>query len=195
MIEYLYSIDVALFFFINHTLANPVFDWFMPFLTDLNKNRIALGIGGIWIGYVLWKGGRTGRITIGILMVTIILSDQISSSFLKNLFGRVRPCRILDGVRLLVDCGGGLSFPSSHAVNNFAAATVIAHCYRKHRWYWYSFAALVAFSRTYVGVHYPSDIVGGSLIGFLIGMIVIAIWERLNSYLKNKHLNSIPNLL
>jgi undecaprenyl-diphosphatase len=186
MIEFFYSIDVAVFFFINHTIANPIFDWVMPFLTDLNKNKPALWIIGLWVVYVLWKGGRTGRITIGILLLTIIISDQFNSFILKGLFERVRPCRALDGVRMLVDCGGGFSFPSSHAVNNFAGATVISHFYRKQHWYWFTFAAFVALSRPYVGVHYPSDIVAGGVIGFLIGFTMTKIWEVADSKFNNR---------
>ncbi len=185
MIEFLYSIDVAIFFFINHTIVNPVFDWFMPFITDLNKNKPVLVIIALWIIYVLWKGGKTGRITIGMLVVTILISDQINSGFLKELFGRVRPCNALDGVRTLVDCGPGLSFPSSHAVNNFAGATIIANFYKKQKWLWFSIAALVALSRPYVGVHYPSDIVVGGFLGFTIGFVMIAVWDKLKSNSKN----------
>ena len=181
MIEFLYSIDIFIFFLINHAIANPVFDLIMPFLTDLNKNRPVLIILAGFVGYLLWTGGKTGRITIGLLIVTVIISDQINSSFLKEIFGRIRPCRTLEGVRLLVDCGGGLSFPSSHAVNNFAAASVISHFYRNQKWFWFSFAATVAVSRTYVGVHYPSDILVGSIVGIAIGLLVITLWKYVNT--------------
>ncbi|MDP1677384.1 MAG: phosphatase PAP2 family protein [Bacteroidota bacterium] len=184
MIEYFYSIDVAIFFFINHTIANPVFDWLMPFITDINKNKPVLSLLIVFILYVVWKGGKTGRVTIGLLIVTVIISDQTNSSFLKELFGRIRPCRTLDGVRMLVDCGGGLSFPSSHAVNNFAAATVISHFYQKQKWYWFSFAALVALSRPYIGVHYPSDVIVGGMIGIVIGLMIIKAWVMLEIKIK-----------
>ena len=187
MIDFFYSLDVALFFFINHTIVNPFFDWLMPFITDLNKSKPVLGLLLLWVLYVLWKGGKTGRVTIGILILTVVISDQLNSSFLKEIFGRIRPCRTLEGVRMLVDCGGGLSFPSSHAVNNFAADTVITHFYKNQKWYWYIFAALVALSRTYVGVHYPSDILAGGTIGFGIGYSMTYIWEMLNSKFTNKH--------
>ena len=177
MIDILYSVDVTIFFFINHTLANPVLDWLMPFLTDLNKQEPVLIILPFVIGLILWKGGSKGRITVGVLIATVIISDQFNSSFLKELFGRIRPCRALEGVRLLVDCGGGLSFPSSHAVNNFAGAFVISHFYKEQKWYWYTFAFLVAFSRPYVGVHYPSDILAGSLIGIGIGFLTTYLWK------------------
>jgi undecaprenyl-diphosphatase len=180
MIEFLASVDIAIFFFINHTLSNPVFDWVMPVITDLNHILIARIVIVAWIILVLWKGGVKGRIAIGILIITIIISDQLNSEILKDLFGRIRPCKSLEGVRLLVDCGGGLSFPSSHAVNNFAGAAVISHFYKKQARYWYAFAVLVAFSRPYVGVHYPSDIIAGGIIGFAIGYLMILIWEKIN---------------
>ncbi|MFZ4620107.1 MAG: phosphatase PAP2 family protein [Bacteroidota bacterium] len=183
MIEFLYGVDVWLFFFINHTLANPVFDIVLPFLTDLNKNKPVLGLLLVWIVYVLWKGGRTGRVTIGLLIITVVFSDQFNSSFLKEIFGRIRPCRALEGVRMLVDCGGGLSFPSSHAVNNFAAATVISSFYPKQKVYWFIFAGLMALSRPYVGVHYPSDVVAGALIGIGVGSAVVFIWKKVDSKL------------
>jgi undecaprenyl-diphosphatase len=175
--EFLYSLDVAVFFFINHSLANPVFDVVMPFLTDLNKMRFgqALYLAG-WL-WLIVKGGRNGRIAAALLLIGIVVSDQLSSSVLKPLVGRIRPCHTLEGVRLLVECGGGLSFPSSHAVNNFCAAVILAAFYRPQRWLWFSIAALVAFTRPYVGVHYPSDILGGAVIGAGCGYALVVIWR------------------
>ena len=182
MIDFLYSVDVAIFFFINHSLSNPVFDVVMPFLTDLNKQRPAQIIALFAWLVLMIKGGKNGR-TVGILLIaTIIVSDQFSSSVLKHLFGRLRPCHVLNSVRMLVDCGSGLSFPSSHAVNNFAAATIISFYYRKQKWWWFSFAALIAFTRPYVGVHYPSDIVGGAIIGSGCALALIYAWK----FLENK---------
>ena len=187
MIDFLYSIDVMIFFFINHTLANPMLDWLMPFLTDLNKHSVAIVIALAFAGLTIWKGGMKGRAAIGVLIVTIIISDQLNSAFLKELFDRVRPCRALEGVRLLVSCGGGMSFPSSHAVNNFAGAFVISHFYPKQKWYWFSFAALVALSRPYVGVHYPSDILVGSIVGIGVGFLTTALWEGIALKFKKKN--------
>lgn len=190
MIEYLYSIDVALFFFINHSLANPVFDAVLPVLTDFNKLLGVRIAAVLLILYMVVKGGSTGRTMIGVLVVTLIVSDQVNSGFIKDLFGRVRPCRALEGVRMLVGCGGGLSFPSSHAVNNFAAAAVIGRYYPRQKLYWLLFAALIAFSRPYVGVHYPSDILAGGLIGFGFGTLTVLIADRINKYI-NKSPSSI----
>ena len=177
MFEFLYSIDKAVFFFINHTISNPILDWLMPFLTDLNKNKIAVAVVVILWLWLMIQGGKTGR-TAGILLVlSIIVSDQFSSSVLKNLFSRLRPCHALQGVRLLVDCGSGFSFPSSHAVNNFAGATILSHYYHKYAWGWFSLASLIALSRPYIGVHYPSDIAGGAAIGWACATCLIAAWE------------------
>lgn len=187
MLEFLYSIDVAVFFFINHTMANPVLDVVMPFVTDLNKHKPVVYSVGIWIVYLLWQGGRRARITVGLLVITVIISDQLNSSVLKEIFDRVRPCRALEGVRMLVGCGGGLSFPSSHAANNFAAATVIGHWYPNQRWYWVGFASLVALSRPYVGVHYPSDILGGMVVGIIIGSGISFGWELIDKQFFKKH--------
>jgi len=179
MSDFLYSIDTSVFFFINHTLSNPILDWLMPFLTNLNQHWETLVIVSVLWLWLMIRGGRRGR-TAGILLVlAIIVSDQFSSSVLKHLVGRLRPCHVLQGVRLLVDCGSGLSFPSSHAVNNFAGATILSHFYRKYAWGCFSFASLIAFSRPYIGVHYPSDIVGGALIGWLCAEALILAWIKI----------------
>lgn len=183
--DFLYSVDVWLFHFINGTLANPLFDAFMPVLTDLNKTtygRIAAVV--LWL-LLIWKGGKRGRAAALLLVPLIFFSDQLSSSVIKTMIARPRPCHTVDGVqvvagiRLLVDCGSGFSFPSSHAVNNFAAATTFSYFYRKFTWAFMLFAATVGLSRISVGVHYPSDIFGGAVTGVLCGVCFIAGWRFL----------------
>ena len=176
MIDFLYSLDVVIFFFINHTIANPILDNVFPFLTNLNKIRPIIYAVLVLLVLIVIYGKKTARTTIGLLILTIVISDQLSSSIIKPLVGRLRPCDVLDGVRLLVDCGSGFSFPSSHAVNNFAGASLISFFYRKHRWWWLSFAAIVALTRPYVGVHYPSDIMVGSILGWCIGWCIATLW-------------------
>jgi undecaprenyl-diphosphatase len=179
MSEFLYAADCRIFYFINQTLSNGFFDLIMPFLTDLNRmlaGKILFVAAGI--AMLIW-GGRTGRIVVVVLILAVALSDQFSSFVIKPLVDRLRPCRVLEGVRLLVDCGSGRSFPSSHAVNMFAAAAVLAFGYPRLRWAFYSFAAVIAFSRVYVGVHYPSDIAGGACIGLLIGLLMSEAAKRI----------------
>jgi len=166
----------------NHSLQNPLFDAAMPFFTDLNKQPIALVVAGLLWLLLLVKGGRNGRIAALLLIPTIYFSDQLSSTFVKHLIDRLRPCHVLNDVHLLVPCGSGFSFPSSHAVNNFAAAVVLSHYVPKGVWGFYSFAALMAFSRPYVGVHYPSDIFAGTAIGIGCGALIVVVYTRVEAW-------------
>jgi len=182
---FLYRIDVAVFHFCNRTIANTVGDVFFPFITDLNQHWYGwIFFGGIWLALVAF-GGKKGRMMGGLLILVVLLSDQFSSRVVKYYVMRPRPCwevdgkKMVEGVRLLVSCGGGYSFPSSHAVNNFALASFASHYYRKWSIPLFTFAFLMAFSRLYIGVHYPSDMLGGIIIGGICSGFVILIWEGL----------------
>ena len=187
MIDFLYSIDKALFIFLNQTLSNHVGDFLWPLITDYDKFWIVRCVlAGMWL-WLLVGGGRKGR-TVGLLLIPLLLlSDTMSSMVLKAFIHRPRPCSeingvaVVQGIHLLVGCGPGKSFPSSHAVNNFAVATLFSFYYRKWSWGFVGWAALVALSRPAVGVHYPSDILGGAIIGVLISSIVILVWRSLES--------------
>jgi len=119
------------------------------------------------------------------LVPLIFLTDQVNSNLVKFVFHRPRPCHLVDGkavveqVRLLVDCGSGYSFPSSHAVNNFGFATLMSFYYRRWSWLFLLYASLMALSRVVVGVHYPSDILGGAVMGAGFAFGYIALWELL----------------
>ena len=152
-----------------------MFDKFFVFITDV-KHWILLYVF-LWLALLI-KGGRKGMVSaIGVIFL-IIISDQISSHFLKNLFERLRPCNALENVRLLVSCSRSFSMPSSHAVNNFAVAAFFGRLYPKSKTTLFVIATLVALSRPYVGVHYPSDIIVGALVGFLIGLYFAKILEK-----------------
>jgi undecaprenyl-diphosphatase len=185
MIEWLYSLDRSVFYFCNQTLANSVFDVVMPFLTDLNQTWYGLSMfAALWL-LLMWKGGKKGRILCILLIPLIVMSDQLSSSVIKNLIGRPRPCHeingipVLDHIRLLVNCGSGYSFPSSHAANNFAFGTLFSYYYRRWTWAFMTFAAIMGFTRISVGVHYPSDVVGGAILGALCAVFIILLWESI----------------
>jgi undecaprenyl-diphosphatase len=159
------NIDASLFHFINQIGQNSFFDWFMPFITDLNNFFYVL----ILLGFViLWKDRKAGVIFLIFIGITLTITDQFSSHFLKNWVGRVRPCHILENVRLLVDCNSSFSFPSSHAVNIFAAAFFLSQPFKKYSIPIYILAALVGYSRIYIGIHYPLDVIGGAGIGLII---------------------------
>ncbi len=169
MLEFLGSIDEALFFFINATLANPATDLLMPIITSDHLLRIAYAAA---MAGLLWKGSPRFRWLILFSGLALLLADQTSSHLLKPLIGRLRPCHTLEGVNLLVGCGGGKAMPSSHAANAFAQAVLFAVFATRVRWPLLIFAGLVAISRVFVGVHYPGDVLVGSCLGAGIGALV-----------------------
>jgi undecaprenyl-diphosphatase len=85
-----------------------------------------------------------------------------------------------------VPCGGGKSFPSSHAVNNFAMAFLMSRLYPGARKYLFGFACLVGFSRVYVGVHYPADVLSGALIGMGIAWCVLALYRLADDMIRSR---------
>ncbi len=137
----------------------------------------------MWLAWLLLVifGKKKGRILAVLILVLIALSDQTSSHLIKPLVGRVRPCNVLPDVRLLVGCSKAGSFPSSHATNLFAVATLISYFHRKSKVVFFSIAFLVSFSRIYVGVHYPSDMLGGALFGIFCAWVIIVLFKFIDS--------------
>jgi len=166
--DFLYSFDLAIFYFINHSLSTGFLDKFFSTITDVNKWYIAYII---LAGIAFFKGGIRGKILVIGLILLIIVTDQTGFKILKELFERVRPCRAISDAITPLGCAGGYSFPSNHALNNFAAATFISRLFPKYKWVVFIVATLIALSRVYLGVHYPSDILGGALIGMAFGYL------------------------
>ncbi|MBI3195432.1 MAG: phosphatase PAP2 family protein [Ignavibacteriae bacterium] len=198
MSEFLLQIDKSLFNLMNQGMANSFFDATMPFLTDLNKHWIGwILFGSLWL-LLLWKGGKKGRIIAIALIPLITFSDQLSSTFIKKAIMRPRPCHDINGIimmehlRLLVPCGSGFSFPSSHAVNSFAAATLLAVYYRKFAWAFFTYAVVVSFSRVYVGVHYPYDVFVGGIVGIVCGLIIVSLLQLTGKFLPSLEIKNLP---
>lgn len=181
MLPFLLNIDKWLFYAINKGLSNPVFDSIMPFVTTNNHWLLVYIVLFVWL---FWKGGKTGRICAVALVAGIVLTDQINSFFIKETFLRLRPCHALAEVRLLVPCGVGKSFFSSHATNTFVAAYILSYFYKQYKYILLSLAGLISFSRVYVGVHYPADIICGAAFGIFIGWIIVYIAKKIELKLK-----------
>ncbi len=185
--EWLLNIDHAVFVFINQTLANPVTDWLMPIVTNDNALRIGYGV----ILVLLLAFGRKRMIWVVVFsLVVVALADQSASAILKPWVGRLRPCKTFH-VHLLVNCGPGYSFPSSHAANLFAQAIFFGLLFKKYLPYTLAFAFLVGVSRIFVGVHYPLDVLGGSIVGGAEGAFVAWIVWKLDD---NRRLKPKPLL-
>lgn len=179
MLDFLLNIDESVFFFFNKTIANSVFDGIFPFITESDHWLLFYLATFVWL---FWKGGKVGRICAVALILAVALNDAVVTKFLKEFFERERPCRALDGVRILVGCGPGKSFPSAHASNNFAAAYVFSNYFPKITILFYAIAALMAFSRVYVGVHYPADVVGGAVVGMVVGFVVVTSIDKITGF-------------
>lgn len=165
MPNFLAAADVALFRLINDRGQNAFFDWFMPFKTDLGNFTYVLIALGLWI---LWKERKAGLVFLLFFGLTLAITDQVSSKVLKEIIGRVRPCHVLENVRMLTDCNTSYAFPSSHGVNIFAAAWFLAQPLGRAAPVFFGIAAIVAYSRVYIGIHYPLDVLGGAAVGLLI---------------------------
>jgi undecaprenyl-diphosphatase len=183
MADFFYSIDVAVFYFINHSLSTPFLDKFFSLITNVNNWYIAYII---LLAICFTKGGRRGKIAALLVIVLIVVTDQLGHKVIKELIQRARPCNSLADALTPLGCQGTFSFPSNHATNNFAAAVFFYILYPKLKWVLFITASLVALSRVYLGLHYPSDIAGGALIGSAFGYIFArgALW--IEKYLDNK---------
>ncbi|MCX7940923.1 MAG: phosphatase PAP2 family protein [Endomicrobia bacterium] len=173
MLEFLKLLDINLFYFINHGIKNDFFDFLMPFVTDVRNFYIVFLI--LWL-LMVFSSKYKVRVAGWTIIVAVTLSDILSSKILKHIFLRQRPYEVLSDVYKLVSSGGP-SFPSSHAVNSFTAATLIMLFFRNpfYTIIAYVVAFMSAFSRIYVGVHYPSDVIFGAILGIILGYLIFKI--------------------
>jgi len=177
------EVDTLIFFFMNKDLENRLFDILMPFVTS--KAYLLL------LPFVVWfflKDRKRAIIVLTIGLASLALSDW-GSHMLKHVFERPRPCNTLDGVHLLVGCSRSYSLPSNHAVNAFAFALPFYLLFKnKIRYAFVIIAFTVAFSRVYVGVHYPSDVLVGALFGIMIALFVVNLYNySYTRYKENPH--------
>lgn len=192
LIEALQHIDREWFLMINRNAQNGFLDLVCPFIRTQSNWYLAYAII-IYFLFTHYKQKAWWLLLIA--LGTILLTDQISSTLIKNAVQRLRPCNdpaLRDQVRLLVHCGSGYSFVSAHASNHFAIALFFGGVFGiVHRWVWplaFIWAATIGFSQIYVGVHYPMDVICGSILGMTTGGICLMV---LRKYFHNL-LNNIP---
>lgn len=188
MIETLLSWDTQLFLFLNG-LHSPFWD---PIMLFASGKLTWLPLYALLIYLIARRHGwKTLWWLLAIAMV-IVAADQISAGIFKNAFQRLRPCHTpdLQGLLHLVGkCGGKFGFVSSHAANTFGVAAFLSLLFR-NRWATYGllfWAAFVSYSRIYLGVHFPGDVICGAILGAGIG---ISIWLPANYFINRKRVKS-----
>ena len=187
MPDQLLQFDRHLFYYINHDLANPFFDWIMPYLRNpLFWIPLYLFI----ISFCIWKFKKQGVVVILFLALCAGFADRTSAGIIKPLVKRLRPCRdsfISKTDIERISCGTGYSFPSTHATDHFAAAfLLILIFYKKWNWIWLwaiLWASVISFAQVYVGVHFPLDVIGGAIYGIMTGWLFSRLFSRYQGYI------------
>jgi len=181
--ESLQSIDQSLFVYINRVATHPILDTLMPFFRE---STFWIPFYLFLIVFVFVNFGKNGWVWLLFAFITVLLTDQFSSSIIKNWVQRPRPCAdplFSDQVRLLLDhCSGGYSFTSSHATNHFGVATflfvTLGRFFGNWKYLIFIWAAFICYAQVYVGVHYPLDVIFGALLGFAIGYFVCWVYQK-----------------
>lgn len=175
--------DQVLFMYINRVFTNSFLDNLFPVWREsITWYPLYLFL----LVFTVMNFGMKAWPWILFLIITVVITDQVSSSFVKEFFSRPRPCRdpsFSHYVRLLMNrCPSSGSFTSSHATNHFGAAVFISitmkDYFRNWRHLFFFWAATVSYGQVYVGVHYPTDVIGGAALGSLIGYVTASFYKR-----------------
>lgn len=185
MLDGLRNWDLRAFYFVNLHLQNSFFDLIMPYARN-PACWIPLYI--ILLFFVIKIYRKQSWKIIVIAALNVLITDQLSSSVIKPLVHRLRPCNnplVSVHIHQLVTCGSGFSFVSSHACNHFGLALLFIFIFKRYiNWVMPAallWASLVSFAQVYVGLHYPMDVICGGMIGATIGFIngkILLAWTR-----------------
>lgn len=176
MIDFLNDIDTSVFLFF-HNIRDPFLDSFMWYFS---KKLIWIPMYAAILFFTFYDfSWRKAVICVLALALTITLADQICATFIRPYCERLRPTNPENPLSAMVTLvngyrSGRYGFPSCHAANTFALATIIALIARQRRLTVFMFirAAITCYSRVYLGVHYPGDLLVGAVVGSICGLIV-----------------------
>jgi undecaprenyl-diphosphatase len=178
------EINIALFNFINHNLQNSFFDFLMPLITNIGSDVFLLLVCILLFIWGMISKNKPLKYLAITGFVAILLADSIIG-ILKVLIHEPRPFQTLNSVHLLVNESDPYSFPSGHTGNIFSFATSIGLSWKiknknkniKLAWLLIPLAFIIGFSRIYVGVHYPFDVIVGGIIGVFAGLFAMKIMK------------------
>ncbi len=184
MMAWLNELDGKLFVFINQGLAAPWLDGFM----DLVSNQYTwVPVYAAFLFFILKKFKKRAWLPLIFLIGCFAVSDSVSSRIFKPAFKRIRPCNVPE-LHARAPFGKSVSygFVSSHAANHFALAVFIILLFRPKGYITallLGWAILIAYSRVYLGKHYPGDVLGGAILGTLVALLLYMIMEKLRQRL------------
>jgi len=182
MIDSLISLDLYFFHLINNGANESFLVAWMPLLRE---KWIWLPVYAFILSFVLRNFKLDSALFfIGFLFITIGTTDLVTSQILKKEIKRLRPCAYEDvNLNLLVPCGSGYSMPSSHAANHFALSLFLVFgfsgCSILIRMALILWAVLISVAQIFVGVHFPSDVIIGALVGGLMAWSLYQIYKRI----------------
>jgi len=201
--DWLQALDTRVFYFINHSLSNPLFDWLMPILSGGN------GVMQIFVPIILitalaaiFLGSTRARLCALLIVLVVAIGDPLIVNTIKHAVARTRPCIALADANVLIGKTDSGSMPSAHAANWFAATMIVFLFYRRKLWLivpTFLMACAVSFSRVYNGVHYPGDVLAGAILGagyaaaIAIGLQIV--WNFVGAKWFPVWHSQLPNLL
>lgn len=184
--EVLLQFDGNILLFIQQYLR---LDWLTPLWIGITS---LADEGWFWIAlsliFLIPKKTRKAGIA---ALLALLLNLLFTNVMLKNMVARTRPYEMVEGLRILIDPLKSFSFPSGHTACSFAAAFAYFRCMPRKKWGTVALvlAGLIGFSRLYVGVHYPTDVLGGVAVGMLAAWIASEIVETVNKRIQKKQRN------